>query len=383
MQKIYGIDPGNSDLKGYTGGKTFTLKNVIAPGRDRRLFQQEVGELEEFLDVSITSNNEDLGRFFVGDLALQEGGQFLREKNIGSSKASNQDTYVLVLTALAFNLYDPQYPKKTEYISLGSCLPTEEYYTDGTVDKFGNKIKGRHTVKFNHPNFQGAEVSLIVQDLIVIPEGAAAMINETYDEDGNVIKEKEKTQNRLHITVDIGALTVDISAMENGKSIGSLTFGINKGVFNALDGAIEEIAREYNGYSVTRHKLIGAMLNDDGVLPYKQKDIDAKPYIKKQFEELGAEIARQITNKMKRERPNIENEVYATYIVGGGAYSLAEILPTYLNDYQLDFPEDPLNENARGAYKSAKSLLKNSHSKEEKQEESEEDQNKETEQLAE
>ncbi len=48
--------------------------------------------------------------------------------NIVSMKAGNCDTYVLLLTSVALSLFDPANPVKTEYINLGSGLPTEEFY---------------------------------------------------------------------------------------------------------------------------------------------------------------------------------------------------------------------------------------------------------------
>jgi hypothetical protein len=89
MCKTFGVDIGNSDLKIVSDNEYLSIKNIIAPGRERRIFEQEKGELMDYLDVTIESKGESLGRFFVGELALKEGGQYIREKHMGSTKAFN------------------------------------------------------------------------------------------------------------------------------------------------------------------------------------------------------------------------------------------------------------------------------------------------------
>ncbi len=115
MCKIFGVDIGNSDSKAVSESGAFCLKNIISPGRERRLFEEEKGAYADYLDVSIESRGNALGRFFVGDLALREVGQYTREKHMGSMKAGNGDTYVLLLTSVALSAvypcgdYDPFY----------------------------------------------------------------------------------------------------------------------------------------------------------------------------------------------------------------------------------------------------------------------------------
>lgn len=361
MIKIFGVDPGNSDLKIAAEGSTFQLKNAIAHGRERRLHEKEAGDKKDFLDISIEGPAVS-GRYFVGDLALREGGQYLREKQVGDQKATNIDTYVLMLAGIAYQLHDPANPKKTAYIAIGSGLPTEEFYDCSSLETFQKKLKGTHKITFHHPLFDQAEskgeVTLVVKELVTIPEGSAATVNQMYDDTGNLQKDKEVLNKRLIITIDIGAGTVDVSVMENGKCIGTLTFGLDKGIFYAVDAVIEDIARDYHGYRLSRHKLLQYLIHEQGVIPYKKETIQAQSYAEIRFEQLAADIAHRIANKLKRERPSIQDEVYTTLIVGGGAFALAPHFPKYFGDYQLEFAEDPIYANARGYYKVARNLIR-------------------------
>lgn len=357
MCKMFGVDIGNSDIKIVYGTDCLSIKNIIAPGRERRIFEQETGEPIDYLDVTIESKGEGLGRYFVGDLALKEGGQYIREKHMGSIKTLNNDTYVLLLAAIAYKLFDPAVPEKTEYINLGTGLPTEEYYLGGMIEKFIQRIKGTHKVKFNHPMYREAEITIIIKEVFTIPEGAAAMINQMYDENGGIIEEKTDLRNRLNIVIDIGALTTDVSAIENNQSIGTLCFGIKKGIYHALDEIIEDISQRHNGYVLSRHKLVQYLTQEGGNIPYKKQTIDANIYAKYRYEQLAEDISRKVVNKLNREKPNIQDEVYTTFIVGGGALALSEYLPKFLKDYQLEFSEDPIYANAKGYYKVAQSFM--------------------------
>ena len=357
MCKIFGVDIGNSDSKTVSENGAFSLKNIISPGRERRLYEDEKGAYADYLDVTIESKGVPLGRFFVGDLALREGGQYTREKHMGSLKAENTDTYVLLLVSIALSLFDPANPVKTEYINLGSGLPTEEFYSEGTLEKFKNRVKGTHKVKFNHPVFNDAEITLIVKDMAAIPEGSAAMINHLYDSEGAVIEDKAELARRLTLTVDIGAITTDISAVENNRSVGTICFGLEKGIYHALDEIIEDIARDYGGYRLSRHRLMQCLTLEGGKIPYKKQTIDGTAYAKYRYEQLAEDISRKLVNRLNREKPNIQDEVYTTFVVGGGALALSEYLPKFLKDYQLEFTEDPIYANARGYFKVAKSLL--------------------------
>jgi plasmid segregation protein ParM len=259
-----------------------------------------------------------------------------------------------VLTSVALSLFDPV---KTEYINLGSGLPTEEFYREGMLEKFKSRVKGTHKVKFNHPVFNDAEITLIVKDVAAIPEGSAAMINQLYDSDGAVIEEKSELSRRLTLTVDIGAITTDISAVENNRSVGTMCFGIEKGMYHALDEVIEDIAKDYGGYRLSRHRLMQYLTLEGGKIPYKKQTIDGTAYAKYRYGQLAEDISRKVVNRLNREKPNIQDEVYTTFVVGGGALALSEYLPGYLKDYQLEFSEDPIYANARGYFKVAKSLL--------------------------
>lgn len=367
--EIYGIDSGNSSLKLFNGTDLTVLLNSVVPGVERRLYKQEEGELHQYLDASIESNGKVLGRFFTGELAYKEGGSRLKEESQnGNSKANNEDTYIMELVGLAFDQFNKhKSPRIKKEIILGSGLPTEEFYTNGAVEQFETKLKGHHKITFNHELFEvdgnAPMIELVIPNMITLPESAAAMINHIFDNSGRAIKGREKCLIRLVITVDIGALTTDVSAMEGNSSISNLTFGIPKGLFHAIDLVIQDIedSEQWRGCRFTRKQVMDALINEAYNIAYKRDDINIKPYLDRRIDELAKEIMETVLRKLRRQRPNIESEAFVTFAVGGSVISMKQTVSNKLEELQVEIPDDPVGANARGYYKSAKQLHDSLH----------------------
>ena len=111
--------------------KKLEIMNVVAPGYNRRILGGiEKGQLVNLLDVTISKDGVpfDIGRYFVGGLAFKENRGDLIEKSKRDIKAKSVQTIVLMVTGIAYSLYDPQEPVKTENVAIGTLLPTEEFF---------------------------------------------------------------------------------------------------------------------------------------------------------------------------------------------------------------------------------------------------------------
>lgn len=256
--KIIGADTGNDTLKIYLDEKNFEGKdklevmNVVSPGYNRRIMGTEKGHLSNLLDVNVIAGGEDLGRYFVGGLAFKENRNDLLEKNKRDIKATNIDTIILLITGLAYSMYDPNEPVKTENIALGTLLPTNEYWKEeeDLVSKFGDNFKKSYTVKFNSPAFNKAEISINFIDDDIQPESAAGHIASIYNRDGSKKAGSENCENEVYLGIFIGSITTEVSIYENGEFNPRGFIGIDLGTSDPLDKIIDDL-----GIDMTRHQL--------------------------------------------------------------------------------------------------------------------------------
>ncbi|SHF78679.1 plasmid segregation protein ParM [Caldanaerobius fijiensis DSM 17918] len=347
--KLIGIDIGNDSIKIKAKDNEINIMNLISAGYNRRVFGQEMGHLSNLLDVSIESKGKDLGRYFIGGLAFKENRGDMIEKSRGETKAESDTTYIMILASLAYALYDENNPVKKEYVTLGAGLPTEEYFNDRLLDLFKSRLKGTHKVTFHSPNFKGAQITIIIDRVEVIPEGTSAALSILYDDKGRFKEKYEHLRDKLILIIDIGSLTVDVSTMENGTFIGKGFFGINKGIADPLNSILLDLKNSY-GYETSRHKL-DYYLRRYGFIEFSGNKISLTEMAERHFEDFTRVMANQIYKELDMHGLNI-NDVHTAFIVGGGAITLKNYLDKYLHFSRLEFAENPLMANAEGYLKS-------------------------------
>lgn len=361
--KLIGIDIGNDSVKVKTKENEINIMNLISAGYNRRIFGQEMGHLSNLLDVSIESKGKDLGRYFIGGLAFKENRGDMIEKSRGETKAESDTTYIMILASLAYTLYDENNPVKKEYVTLGAGLPTEEYFNDRLLDLFKSRLKGTHKVIFHSPNFKGAQITIVIDKIEVIPEGTSAALSILYDDKGRFKEKYEGLRDKLILIIDIGSLTVDVSTMENGTFIGKGFFGINKGIADPLNSILLELKNLY-GYETSRHKL-DYYLRKYGFIEFYGNKISLTEMAERHFEDFTRVMANQIYKELDMHGLNA-SDVHTAFIVGGGAITLKNYLDKYLHFSRIEFAENPLMANAEGYLKSISFIV--SSGEEEKKE---------------
>lgn len=219
-----------------------SIYNCVAHGYERRILGTSTTPLINALDITVKSKSAE-GRWFIGALALKEGKEVIKPTR-ETLKSTNDSTVIMLLGTLAYALYDPDKKTKKETISLGTLLPTEEYFEhNGHVEDYLKKLVGRHTVTFNDPLFDGAVVEIEIVDVELLPEGAAGHMAVTYDWDGNAID--EEYTNKTVMNIDIGSIDVDISIMENGEFVSRGFMGLKGGTTSSLRDIASDIHRNH------------------------------------------------------------------------------------------------------------------------------------------
>lgn len=366
MQKVnvIGADAGNDALKlkfkqkNHEGKDQFEVMNVVAPGYNRRIIGNEIGQLSNLLDVTIVQDNIELGRYFVGGLAYKENRGDIIEKNKRDIKAKSMDTIILLVTGIAYGLYDPAIPVKSENVAVGTLLPTEEFWSEeeDLVEFFEERLKRNYKVKFNSPIFRGAEISITFVDDDIQPESAAGHLAAIYNIDGT-LKEHAKVDNEVQLGIFVGSITTEVSVYNDGEFEPRGFLGIDLGTSDPLDKIIDDL-----GIEITRHHIDHVIRKEKKLvlnIKGKAKDYteDLKKYSDIRFNFFVKQLVNQINKKLSRQGINTEL-ITRVNIGGGGAIQIFEKFKNEFNVDNIYLVDDARFANAKGALFSIVQKLK-------------------------
>lgn len=364
MRKI-ACEVGNFDTKlvgeEYIKDNTqvITVLNMVSEGKDRRDYGGKVKNPINLLDVTIETKADPIscGRWFVGGLAFSEGSMILKPTS-EDKKSENPLTIIQLLTTVAFYLYeaDPKNPKRTESIKLSTCLPTEEYWSTDELDYVAELMKrlpGTHKVKFNDKSFNGAEITINIDKVLVNPEGTAGQMAITYDWDGNVLKEMVGMEHKTIMNIDIGSIDVNVSIQSNGDFVEKGFFGIKGGTTEVLRQIAKEIKdnKKY-GYEPDPHKIdyhlrTGKPLYIGDIEVKDLKEIAARQYAKAAWS-----LSNKITNELK-DKGIEKHEISIMNMNGGGTEWMKNDFIKHFTvpNMKVQSPKQPRFANVEGALK--------------------------------
>jgi hypothetical protein len=251
------------------------------------------------------------------------------------------------MTSIAYALYDPQNLVKSETIGLGSLLPTEEFFADDKftlVEHFEKSLEHQFKVKFNHPLFKGAEITINVVDHDVKPEGAAGLLASVYDIKGQAKKGMENNGNETYLGIFIGSVTTEVAVLENGEFNSSGFFGIPLGTSEPLDKIISDLELD-----MPRHQ-IDFLIRNDRQLIANSNDLtkDLKKYKDQRFDYFTELLINRIYKKLSLN--GINTKLISKVILGGGgAITIQENFIKSINLNNVKVVDNPRFANAQGA----------------------------------
>lgn len=296
------------------GSAVMGILNVVSLAKERRSLGTVKASLVNMLDVTIETKSEGAsGRWFVGGLALKEGSNLLKPTR-EDEKSQNPITMVMLLTTLAFSLYDTAEPVKKEIINLGTLLPTEEYFKDGYGVEFINKIKGEHKITFNDPIFKGGKITLKINDVELMPEGAAGQTATTFDWNGEAFD--QDYENKTILNIDIGSIDVDASILQEGEFVSKGFFGIKGGTTNVLRSIANEI-NELHDFMIDTHRLDYHIRTRKPILIGTKKIDNVNEIADKHYSQDAWVLANKITEQLK-DREIEKQSLNEVNLIGGG-----------------------------------------------------------------
>ena len=354
--KVAGLDLGNDSIKLVLdgGGEPLLEPNVVAPGFERHILQEEDQPLKA-LDVIVHSpklakNGE---RSFVGLLAMEnEDNTELEDMD---NKALSDQSLIVALTALAYagvasgsaSQSGYQGYDEVEYV-LGTGLPVRAFSRYNR--SFEERLVGEHEVTFlTTPRLRNRKVKVIVRRAIVSIEGAAAVFHMA-THDSLQIRDEELYYGTIGVC-EIGALTTDFPLIKRMNIDNQFSTGEQIGLAHYMDMIIREVEDQYGYRFPSRSKLAQRIkAREFTIRRMGEGQTDIKPIVDMYFTRAANRMVELIKKRWKKV-PDIQ----CFYVIGGGAAALKPYLQAAAGSLKLRFADESELLNVYGYYKLAKS----------------------------
>jgi len=252
-------------------------------------------------------------KYYVGDKALSEGTPI---SLIGNNFHGNSKWKAL----LGYALYKLRDELKENIDTMVLGLPLSQYNEERKA-----QLKSISDFKFN---VNGEEFYYNTDKVIVLPQGAGAILEYMKKEEGTAI-------------VDIGYYTLDLAYFrEGGFNVGqslSKNFGIQKLYVDIAN----EINRRFNVSPDI--KRIESIVGTNKFL-YEGKEYDLSEMIS----EFKIAYCQDLVGILNENWAEVLKEVNRVVFIGGGTEVIKEIIPDQANFY---IPENPSMANVLGFYK--------------------------------
>lgn len=361
MTKLAGVDVGNDSVKVLLEGfrEPIVVPNVVAPGYDRLVLQEEDSPIKAF-DIVINSPSlrRNGGRYFVGALAVEHEDNFELEES--DNKATSDQSLIVTLTALAYVGVSSQAGQSVgsgfggddivEYV-VGTGLPVRTYPKFNKT--FHDRLIGEHEVMFlSTPQLKGRKVRVRISRVEVSIEGAAAIYH-LATHDTLQVRNEELYYGCIGVC-EIGALTTDFPVVRRLAVDNHFSHGEQMGMSIYLDGIIRDVEDQYGYAFPSRAKLVQRIKNNELSI---QRIGEGQAEIRSIVDQYFTRAARRMV-ELIRKRWNRFPDIQCFYVIGGGAAALKQYILEEAGSMRLRFTEESEYLNVYGYLKIAKSRTK-------------------------
>jgi len=294
---------------------------------ERVLGKRKPRKDEDLLDFTIEGGPFP-GRYTIGNYAYKVEGEVI-VPNKTNVKTATETTRIMMIGLMAFTLYDPDELTKKEIIHLGTLAPNEEFFkNENDVRKLVEDLKTPVTVKFNHPQFNGASIGLQVQNIDLLPEGPAGHHAMVKDWEGNIINDED--EEITSFALNIGSIDYNWSVRQDGEWV--KMHGGKYGTLDVYYKLQQEIEDEFE-VTIDAHTLDYHVRTQKALRVGPHKIADLHLRASKHFEVAGKQLASMISRELKSR--NIDQHFFAeAELQGGGA-------PQFYKSFIKNFAKNP------------------------------------------
>lgn len=319
--------------------------------------------MKEFLnhmDVTISSSSiKTPGRFLIGQNAVDQNLPLTHfDINDYAGKAESDYSLILTLSMIAGAAVEQAYEEGKDLSEplkvntrMAAALPVKEGSNIETKNMYRERYAGStHQVTFH--NFKNPiTVTIEFDKVFVATEGETAQLfistgkdkdltkkikedfDTRYPEMASLVKAEDLIQAKNVVSIDIGAGTVDIVVIVNGKALVSASYSLSEGYDNALEEALEVLRdKKFNFSSVAELKEFLATKPS----PLSRGRYEAvQKVVYAQLEPFCDRIVIEVSRSVRKAGATIE----VVYVHGGGSIPMKDqtMLRTKLEDKLKDF----------------------------------------------
>ena len=349
-------DLGYGSVKAIVDGKEVKFPSVFAIEREQDIpspieFEnktQEDAYMADFInrmDVTISSSAiKTQGRFMIGDNAVKRNLALTHfDLNDFAGKAESDYSLIFTLSMIAGRAVEAAYEKGEDLSEpikvttrMAAALPVKEGSNIETKNMYRERYTGStHQVTFH--NFKDPiTVSIKFDKVFVATEGETAqfyistgenedltkLIKDDFDRNypdmASMVSAKDLISAKNVVSIDIGAGTVDIVVIINGKALVVASFSLSEGYDNALEEALAVLRdKKYNFNSVAELKEFLASKPS----PLNRARYDAvQKIVFAQIEPFCDRIVAEVSRSLRKAGANIE----VVFVHGGGAIPMKD-----------------------------------------------------------
>lgn len=347
-----GLDGGNNtiilDLEGLK--KPLIVPTVYSPYKDySNGLENEAKKIEDSIDVEITLNydnaksKKELGRYNVGNLARVIEGTNALVREIGKQKAGDEGLLICMLSTLALGVIKAQNKENgllTEDIKLVTGLPILQYQNEPNRENLAKTLLGNHKIKFNG-NYD-VEVELLISDVEIDAEGAGAVNEAIFNEEGDFIYPDEELIDRVILGIEVGEFTTELIALtfiedeETGEVYpeyyNKLCTGIDVGIANAKQSIID-FARDKKNTIIDRFEIdrvVRRRLRKGEIDLDSGEAFNILDMYEENLKDISTKIVQIISNKVKN--AGAKGKIKEAILLGGGVCTLDNKMGNFIRE---------------------------------------------------
>lgn len=221
-------------------------------------------------------------------------------------------------------------------VQIATGLPVSHFF-QGSLPNMTNIERKSKSIAIPVRTLSG-DACADIQSSIVVPEGVAAWVDYSLDNQGKVVA----NSSRPAAVVDIGGRTTDCVTVLPGYRIDHARSGTgNIGVLDLYEALRTRLCSKFSLNDIPQQALEEAVRTGSVFMWGKQ--IDVKEHVSEMKHEIGAQILREVSRRIGRAA-----EMEKVLFVGGGAEVFGQLKTAFPN---ADSPEHPQFANARGMLK--------------------------------
>lgn len=325
--RFIGVDVGFGYTKAMDGIRTIVFPSIISPAVKTGFwpFREERTDRQiDLLDhLSVTLDGET---HFIGNLALNQGR--FAYATLDRIRTQTPEYKLLFLTALSLFVESPGEP-----FSVVTGLPVDDFEDRDILER---SFKGKFSISLT-----GEEVSFIVKELTVIPQGCGAFMDLLFPDSREEINEIY-AEGPVGI-VDIGYKTTDFVLMQSAEFSWRFSGSIKHGMGMIYQAAVSKFSDVYRG-NFDLKSVEEAMR--EGVICWLGERIAVdRDLLDSDCHGLAQEIAAWIHERWR------EQKLSRILCAGGGSLMLKPFLKKVFPE--MVFMEEPHLANVRGFHKGA------------------------------